>query len=86
MSAVGTMAIGQQAADQLRCRNPEDVSGDGVLQYCLGLRQTQLTRDQAWEQRVAQGGEGLGLLLIADDLGHQRFHDVVKSLSQCRVS
>jgi hypothetical protein len=34
-----------------------------LLNQCLGIRQAQLAGDQAGEQGVAEGGEGLGLLL-----------------------
>lgn len=41
-----------------------DTSVDQGVLFGLGLRQPQLARDQAREQGVAEGGEGLGSFVI----------------------
>ena len=43
-------------------------SCDGFLDLGLGLGQAQLARDQAREECVAEGGQGLGLFLIFRNL------------------
>ena len=50
--------------------------GDG-----LGFGQAQLAGDQAGEQGVAEGGEGLGLQLIGNDLFHQWINGGIEAIS-----
>ena len=41
-------------------------TSSGLSRFNHGLGQAQLAGDQVGEQGVAQGGEGLGLLLVPD--------------------
>lgn len=52
----------QKKSSLARC-----ITEDGGLGGSLGFGQAQLAGDQAWEQGVAEGGEGLGLLTICSD-------------------
>ncbi len=53
-------------------------SCDGLGELLLGFGQAQLAGDQAREQGVAQGGEGLGLLVIFSYRSQQWFDNYVK--------
>lgn len=50
------------------------------LQGGLGFGQAQLAGDQAGEQGVAEGGEGLGLQLIGNDLFHQWINGGIEAI------
>lgn len=56
------------------------LSSERLLNYRLSLRQTELARNQARQKRIADRGEGLGLLLIFNDTIKNRCNRISKTI------